>query len=114
MNASPAVVQVTEGNPTLLIQGFGPDAAWQLVKITRAVDHRELHLKRKHAFSKDFFSDSVFERGDLRPLAVAPAGDNYTLRPAAPLEAGVYALCSQLPGGVGWMRACYEFQVTGI
>lgn len=114
LNASPTVVQVTEGNPTLYVQGFATDAGWQLVKIGRAADYRELHLKRKHAFSKDFFSDSVFERGELRPLIVAPAGDNYTIRPTAPLEAGVYALCSQVPGGVGWMRACYEFQVTGI
>ena len=114
VNASPAVVQITEGSPTLYVQGFESDAGWQLVKISRGPDYRELHVKTKHAFSKDFFSDSVFPRSELRPLTVAPAGENYTIRPASPLEAGVYALCSQLPGGVGFMRACYEFQVTGI
>ena len=114
VNASPAVLQVTEGSPTLYVQGFASDAGWQLVKIARGPDYRELHMKTKHAFNDDFFSDSVFPRSELRPLTVAPAGENYTVRPASPLEAGVYALCSQLPGGVGFMRACYEFQVTGI
>ena len=114
VNASPAVLQVTEGSPTIYVQGFATDAGWQLVKITRGQDYRELHVKTKHAFNDDFFSDSVFPRSELRPLTVAPAGENYTVRPATPLEAGVYALCSQLPGGIGFMRACYEFQVTGI
>jgi hypothetical protein len=79
--------------------------------MTRESNYRGLHLKRKHAFSNDFFSDSVFERQDLRPLAYAPAGtDSFTVRPKAALEAGDYALCGEVPGG-GWMRTCYEFQI---
>lgn len=114
LNASPSIVQIAEASPMLYVQGFASDAQWQLVKIAaRGSDYREMHLKRKHAFNKDFFSDAVFDRDDLRPLTVAPAGDTYTLRPSAPLDAGDYAVCAQQPGG-GWMRACYEFQVTGM
>jgi hypothetical protein len=111
MNASPVVVQVAESSPTLIVQGFNAESGWQLVKINRAADHREVKLKRKGAFSRDFFSDSTFEHGDLRPLAFAAGGPgSFTVRPAAPLEPGNYALCGQLDGV--WMRACYEFQVT--
>jgi hypothetical protein len=111
MNASPVVVQVPDPSPTLVVQGYTPDSGWQLVRIGRAADHREMRLKRKGAFSRDFFSDSMFERGDLRPLtfAVTTSG-SFTVRPASPLEPGNYALCGQLQSG--WMRACYEFQVT--
>jgi hypothetical protein len=111
MSASPVVVQVAEGTPTLLVQGFTADSGWQLVRINRAADHRELKLKRKGAFSRDFFSDSTFDRSELRPLTFAAGGSgSFTVRPAAPLEPGNYALCGQLEGA--WMRACYEFQVT--
>ena len=111
MNASPVVVQVNDTSPTLVVQGYTPDSGWQLIRVGRAADHREMRLKRKSAFSKDFFSDSMFERGDLRPLtfAVTTSG-SFTVRPASPLEPGNYALCGQLESG--WMRACYEFQVT--
>jgi hypothetical protein len=111
MNASPVVVQVADGSPTLLVQGFTADSGWQLVKINRASDHRELKLKRKGAFSRDFFSDSTFEKSDLRPLTLAAGGaGSFTVRPTSPLEPGNYALCGQLESA--WMRACYEFQVT--
>lgn len=115
LNASPAVVPVSEPTPTLIVQGFDADAGWQLVKVERGTNYREVTLKRKHAFSSDFFSDSVFEHGALRPIALAPEGDrSFTVRPTVPLGAGSYALCAQVPGGVGWMRACYEFQVVGM
>ncbi len=111
MSASPVVVQVPDTSPTLVVQGYTPDSGWQLVRIGRAADHREMRLKRKGAFSRDFFSDSTFERGDLRPLTLAVTGSgSFTVRPASPLEPGNYALCGQLQSG--WMRACYEFQVT--
>jgi hypothetical protein len=111
MNASPAVVQVADSTPTLLVQGFTADSGWQLVRIARAADRREVKLKRKSAFSRDFFSDSTFEQSELRPLTIAAAGSGtFTVRPASALEPGNYALCSQLEQA--WMRACYEFQVT--
>jgi hypothetical protein len=111
MSASPVVVQVPDTSPTLVIQGYSPDSGWQLVRVGRASDHRDMKLKRKGAFSSDFFSDSTFERGDLRPLTLAATGSgSFTVRPASPLEPGNYALCGQLEHG--WMRACYEFQVT--
>jgi len=112
MGASPAVVQVAEGSPMLIVQGFRADSGWQLVRMGRAADHREMRLKRKGAFSSDFFSDQAFPKEDLRPLTFAPAaGDSsFTVRPAAPLEPGNYALCGQAEGT--WMRNCYEFQVT--
>ena len=111
INASPAVVQVADSTPTLLVQGFTPDSGWQLVRIIRAADHREVKLKRKGAFSSDFFSDSTFEHSELRPLTITATGSGtFTVRPASPLEPGNYALCSQLESA--WMRACYEFQVT--
>jgi len=114
MTASPSLAQVTEPTPTLIVQGWDADSGWQLVKISRATDHREVRLKRKHAFSRDFMSDSVFEPSDLRPFTVAPESDRgFTLRPSMPLETGDYALCGQLPGGAGWLRTCYEFQVSG-
>lgn len=113
LNASPSIVQVSESVPTLIVQGFDPEGGWQLVNITRSVDYRELRLKRKGAFSSDFFSDAMFQRGDLHPLTMAPEGENsFTVKPTAPLGPGAYALCTQLPDG-GWLRACYEFQVTG-
>lgn len=111
MNASPVVVQVADGSPTLLIQGFTADSGWQLVRINRTADHRELKLKRKGAFNGDFFSDSTFEQGETRPLTFAAGGSgSFTVRPTSPLEPGNYALCGQLESA--WMRACYEFQVT--
>lgn len=114
LHASPGVVQISESSPTLLVQGFDPAAGWQLVAITRGADYREVKLKRKHLFSSDFFSDSAFERADLRAVTLSPEGDrSFTIKPAAPLGPGDYALCGQVPNG-GWMRACYEFQVTGM
>lgn len=115
MNASPAIIHVNEPTPTLIIQGFDAGAGWQLVSMERGADYREVSLKRKHAFSSDFFSDSTFARHELHPIAVAMEGDkNVSVRPASPLSPGSYALCTQLPGGAGWMRACYEFQVVGM
>jgi hypothetical protein len=115
LHASPGVVQVSETTPTLLVQGLDPDAGWQLVKMERGTDYRVVTLKRKHAFDSDFFSDSTFEHRDLRPIAFSPEGErSFTVRPTTPLGPGDYALCGQLPGGAGWMRACYEFQVVGM
>lgn len=111
--ASSSLVQVSESTPQLFVQGFSSDASWQLVKIARGADYRELSLKRKHAFSKDFFSDAVFESHNLRPITFAAANaGSFMVRPTAALEPGDYALCTQLPGG-GWMRSCYEFHVPG-
>ena len=115
LNASPGVVQVSESTPELFVQGFGVDASWQLVKMGRGPGYREVSLKTKHAFSKDFFSDAVFERRNLRPITFAAASTgSLAVRPAAALEPGDYALCAQLPGGGGWMRSCYAFQVPGM
>ncbi len=114
LSASPGVVQVSDSTPTLVVQGFSGEEDWQLVKINRGSDYREVHLKTKHMFSKDFFSDSVFESRDLRPVAFAPAGaKSFTVRPTVALEAGDYALCGGLPEG-GWMRACYEFHIGSL
>jgi hypothetical protein len=111
LSASPGVVQVSDSTPTLVVQGFSGDENWQLVHINRGSDYRQVHLKTHGMFSKDFFSDSVFDRSDLRPVAFAPAGaKSFTVRPTAALEAGDYALCGGLPEG-GWMRACYEFHI---
>ncbi|MGA2598698.1 MAG: hypothetical protein ABSH09_17110 [Bryobacteraceae bacterium] len=111
LSASPGVVQVSDSTPTLVVQGFGGDEDWQLVHIKRGSDYREVHVKTHGMFSNDFFSDSVFDRNDLRPVAFAPAGaKSFTVRPTAALEAGDYALCGGLPEG-GWMRACYEFHI---
>ncbi len=112
--AEPYIAQVAESTPTLYVQGLAADAGWQLVKIGRAGDHRELHLKTKHAFSRDFFSDAIFKRDELRPLTLAADGPGaFTVRPASPLEPGAYALCGQAPTN-GWLRTCYEFQIAGM
>ena len=105
MAASPVLARVSEPTPTLIVQGWDADAGWQLVKISRATDHRELRLKRKGAFSRDFMSDSVFDSSDLRPFTVAAESDrSFTVRPSVPLEMGEYAMCGQLPGGgTGWL-----------
>jgi hypothetical protein len=113
LSASPSVVQVSESTPQLYVYGFSSDASWQLVKIARGGDYRELTLKRQHAFSKEFFTDAVFESHNLRSITFSAANaGSFMVRPTAALEAGDYALCTQLPGG-GWMRSCYEFHVPG-
>ncbi len=108
------IVQVTESTPTLYVQGLAASAGWQLVKIGRAADHREVPLKVKHAFSRDFFSDAMFQRDELRPVTLATDGAGATtVRPASPLQPGAYALCGGAPTN-GWLRTCYEFQITGM
>ena len=44
-SASPAVVQVSDTTPTLVVQGFSGQENWQLVRIGRSSDHREMRLK---------------------------------------------------------------------
>lgn len=93
---------VSESQPSFRSEGYPADRGWELV----AMPDRVLRVHRKNAFGSDFFSDRLFDASDLIALR-AEAG---TLRPAAPLKPGGYALCAQEPTG-GWMRICYAFTV---
>jgi len=113
LSASPAIVQVSDATPSLLVQGYGPDANWELVSLGDANGRRTVRLRRKHAFDRDFFSDEMFERGELTPVTLSAEADGaFSIRPTSALNSGAYALCGGLPEG-GWTRVCYEFQVNG-
>lgn len=111
MGAAVSPVSVGEATPTISVQGFGADANWQLVSLGRAGDHRTMTVRSRNAFGGDFFSDNVFDKRDLRPIAIVSAApDSFAVRPEMPLAPGSYALCGQPTEG-GWMRVCYEFAV---
>ena len=112
IGAAVSPVQIADSSPTILVQGFGADAAWQLVSIGRAEDHREMTVRSRNGFGGDFFSDSVFDSRDLHPISFLPGTpDSLSVRPANGLAPGTYALCGQ-PEGT-WLRLCYEFTITG-
>ena len=60
------------------------------------------------------FSDEPFKVDDLLDVVQSAGGYVYTLRPAAALPHGSYLLCGKPAGDEGgWMRFCYDFEITG-
>lgn len=107
-------VHVAEATPSLAVQGFGPGTDWVLVKLER---HDGVDMLRVPSYSRwgdHFFSDAAFARDDMVPVLQSGNADVYTIRPAAPLEAGAYILCGRpsVDQG-GWGRVCYDFEVGG-
>lgn len=104
-------VRIAEGTPSLLVQGFSPDAKWELVRLRVHDGANDLRLKKKSMWSADFFQDDVFRSDDLQPLRLADSGAGmFSIAPAMALEAGQYVLCSEvLEQAV--MRICYPFEI---
>jgi len=107
--------QITESVPTFFVQGFGYGTDWELVKLERHHGQDVLFQPSRNMFDeREFFSDEPFAREDLLDLVQSSGGDVYTLRPAAALPHGAYLLCGKPAGDEGgWMRFCYDFEITG-
>jgi len=105
-------VRIAEDKPSLLVQGFSPDANWELVRLRPHDGANDLRLKKKSMWSSDFFQDDVFRIDDLQPLRLADSGSGmFSITPARALEAGQYVLCSEvLEQAV--MRICYPFEIS--
>ncbi|HLJ45640.1 MAG TPA: hypothetical protein VKU01_06520 [Bryobacteraceae bacterium] len=105
--------QISDTTPTIVLQGFGADNAWQLVSVGRSGDSRQFRVRSRNGFGGDYFSDNVFDSRDLHPITITQASsESVSVRPQSPLSPGAYALCGQPTEG-GWLRVCYEFAVSG-
>jgi hypothetical protein len=105
-------VRVVPGGsqPVFDVRGYRVDEGWQLVRFDRRDGRSTLRLRSKSG--SDFLTNAVFDDRDVRPLQVLQAGaGRFQLRAASTLDAGEYALCTQVPMG-GWLRACYPFAVN--
>ncbi len=104
-------LRIAANTPSLLVQGFNPDADWQLVRMRDEEGRARLRMKKKDAWRDDFMRDDVFRRDDLTPVRIADAGDGmFSITPAAALEAGRYVLCGEpMDGAI--MRVCYPFEI---
>jgi len=107
-------VRISDTSPTLAVTGYGNETDWYLVKLDRHDGRDELRLPSRSPWQEGFFTDQPFEEKDLRGLTQSAYGDVYTLRPSEPLQPGAYLLCGK-PGDDqgGWVRFCYDFEITG-
>jgi hypothetical protein len=105
-------VRIAQSNPSLLVQGFSPDANWELVRVRAHNGGNDLRLKKKGVWGSDFFRDDVFRADDLQPLRLADAGGgSFSITPATALAAGHYVLCGEAMERA-IMRFCYPFEIA--
>ena len=105
-------VPVGDAMPSLVAQGFGPGSDWVLARLDERDGVEVLRVPSRNPWSDEFFSDMPISHKDIIALTQSGAGENYTLRPAAPLPAGGYVLCAKPASDQGgWIRVCYDFQV---
>jgi hypothetical protein len=106
-------VRIEEGKPSLVAQGFNPNANWELVRLRPKDGGNDLRLKKKSMWSADFFQDDVFRSDDLQPLRLADSGAGlFSITPASALQAGQYVLCTEVMEQA-IMRICYPFEISG-
>jgi hypothetical protein len=107
--ASRAPLQITTQRPTFYVRGAHPGWGWQLLKLVKKDDYRELTV------SSDIFSFArklQFERSEIQEIElnmIAP--DVLTVRPASDLEPGEYLIVNVGPGQQ-WLLMGYEFGIA--
>jgi hypothetical protein len=105
-------VRIAEGKPSLLAQGFSPDANWELVRLRTHDGENDLRLKKKSLWGSDFFQDDVFRKDDLQALRLAGSGaGTFSITPAAALQPGQYLLCTEAVEQT-MMRVCFPFEIS--
>ncbi len=104
-------LRIAANTPSLLLQGFNPDANWQLVRMREHEGRDKVRMKKKDLWRDDFMGDDVFRGDDLTPLRIADAGNGlFSITPVTALDAGRYVLCGEPVDG-GIMRVCYPFEI---
>jgi hypothetical protein len=97
-----ADLQVAERQPVFYLREPA-SRAWRLIRLASQGDKRLLRF----VSGGEFPSIDRFATGDTREIQITRvAGEVFMLRPAAPLEAGEYVLCSAVPGGAN-LNVCY-------
>jgi hypothetical protein len=101
-----ADLQVTERQPALYLREPA-SRAWRLIRLASRDDTRLLRF----VSGSELPAIDRFATSETREIQISRvAGEVFMLRPAAPLEAGEYVLCSSVPGGAN-LNVCYGFGI---
>ena len=107
VGAAHSELQIREPQPTFYIRKPASADPWQVVRVTARSDQRLLRISSRG----DFGQTVRTQPNRTRDVQMTPiAGDIFTLRPTAPLDAGEYVLCTTVPGGPG-LNLCYGFEI---
>ena len=89
------------------ISGRPASDAWRIIRLASRDDPRLLRLVSRGEYA----AMDRFEASEAREIQITRvAGEVFTLRPVAPLEAGEYVLCAEVPGGAS-LKVCYSFGI---
>ncbi len=99
-------LQLGERQPTFYLREPA-SRSWRLIRLGSRDNQRLLRLTSSGALA----AIDRFAARDTREVQITlVAGEVFTLRPVAPLEAGEYALCSAVPVAAN-LNVCYGFGV---
>lgn len=102
-----AGLQIAEARPAFYLRGPSSTEGWRLIRLTTHNDQRLLRM----VSSREFGQGDRIADNQLRNLQMMHvAGNIFSLRPEAGLEAGEYVLCAPVPGGPG-LNVCYSFAI---
>jgi hypothetical protein len=106
LGGSHASLQIAEPQPAFYLQ-TPASGVWRIIRLASRDDQRLLRLVSSGEFAaRDRFPASGSHDSQIARVA----GEVFTLRPVAPLEAGEYVLCSAVPGGPN-LNVCYSFGI---
>ena len=106
LTGSHADLQITEPQPVIFLRRPASHT-WRIIRLASRDNQRLLRL----VSGGDFFAMERFPASEAREVEiVCIAGEVFTLRPVAPLEAGEYVLCTEVPGGAT-LNVCYGFGI---
>jgi hypothetical protein len=106
LEGSHADLQIAEPQPAFCLREPASHA-WRIIRLASRDDQRLLRFVSSGEFAATDWSMAI----EARAIHITRVGGEvFTLRPAAPLEAGEYVLCAAVPGGPD-LNACYSFGI---
>jgi hypothetical protein len=107
LGAAHSQLQIREPQPTFYLRQPVSGDPWQIVRVGARNDQRLLRVSSHGDFGRTVQTQPAQVR-DVQMTRVA--GEIFTLRPTAPLDAGEYILCTTVPGGPS-LNLCYSFGI---
>jgi hypothetical protein len=107
IGAAHADLQIREPQPTFYVRQPASGDPWRIVRVGEGNGQRLLRVSSHGDFGQTVRTQTDQAR-DIQMTRVA--GEIFTLRPTASLDAGEYLLCTTVPGGSD-LNLCYGFGV---
>ena len=100
-------LQTSETQPVFYVRAPSPSGPWWIIRLATRKGQR---LVRMSSFG-GMVDTGQIPRNQVRDAQMTHvAGEIFTLKPAAALDAGEYVVCAEVPGGPG-LNQCYPFAI---